>query len=63
MFTTRMLALSERYPLSALDHTFVNVDASEVYVRGHRLNPAGAHSDHVRLESAHLLLTLADYSR
>ncbi|GAA0593535.1 hypothetical protein [Streptomyces crystallinus] len=61
--TTRLLPLDERYPLAALDHRFVNVDASDVYVRGRRLNPAGAHSDHVRTESAHLLLTLADYSR
>ncbi|NYV73063.1 hypothetical protein HW445_01705 [Streptomyces sp. UH6] len=63
MFTTRLLPVDERYPLSVLDHRFVNVDASEVYVRGRRLNPAGAHSDHVRPESAHLLLTLADCSR
>ncbi|GAB3003352.1 hypothetical protein GCM10023080_081410 [Streptomyces pseudoechinosporeus] len=63
MFTTRLLPLDERYPLSALDHRFVNVDASDVYVRGRRLSPAGAHSDHVRPESAHLVLTLADYSR
>ncbi|MER6431702.1 hypothetical protein ABT272_28845 [Streptomyces sp900105245] len=63
MFTTRLLPLDERYPLSALDHRFVNVDASDVYVRGRHLSPAGAHSDHVRPESAHLLLTLADYSR
>ncbi|MFI1224009.1 MULTISPECIES: hypothetical protein [unclassified Streptomyces] len=63
MFTTSLLPLDERYPLSALDHRFVNIDASDVYVRGRRLNPAGAHSDHVRPESAHLLLSLADYSR
>ncbi|MEU2060355.1 hypothetical protein [Streptomyces sp. NPDC013455] len=63
MFTTRLLPLEERYPLSALNHRFVNVDASDLYVRGRRLSPAGAHSDHVRPESAHLLLTLADYSR
>lgn len=63
MFTTRLLPLDEHYPLSALDHRFVNIDASDVYVRGRRLNPAGAHSDHVRPESAHLLLTLANYSR
>lgn len=63
MFTTRLLPLDERYPLPALDHRFVNVDASDVYVRGRRLSPAGAHSDHVRPESAHLLLSLADYSR
>ncbi|MFE9447036.1 hypothetical protein [Streptomyces sp. NPDC006739] len=63
MFTTPLLPLDERYPHSALDHRFVNIDASDVYVRGRHLNPAGAHSDHVRAESAHLLLTLADYSR
>jgi hypothetical protein len=63
MFTTTLLPLDERYPHSALDHRFVNIDASDVYVRGRHLNPAGAHSDHVRAESAHLLLTLADYSR
>ncbi|MEV8315092.1 hypothetical protein AB0Q95_13035 [Streptomyces sp. NPDC059900] len=63
MFTTRLLPLDERYPHSALDHRFVNIDASDVYVRGRRLSPAGAHSDHLRPESAHLLLTLADYSR
>ncbi|BCL26723.1 alpha/beta hydrolase [Streptomyces aurantiacus] len=63
MFTTRLLSLDERYPLFALDHRFVNVDASDIYVRGRRLSPAGAHSDHVRPESAHLLLSLADYSR
>ncbi|GAA3503414.1 hypothetical protein GCM10019016_105240 [Streptomyces prasinosporus] len=63
MFTTRLLPLDARYPHAALDHAFVNVDASDTYVRGRRLNPAGAHSDHIRPESAHLLLTLADYSR
>ncbi|MFF3489427.1 hypothetical protein ACFYXC_40285 [Streptomyces sp. NPDC002701] len=63
MFTTRLLTPDEQYPLAALDHHFVNIDASDVYVRGRRLNPAGAHSDHVRPESAHLLLTLADHSR
>ncbi|MFI7368074.1 hypothetical protein ACIBO4_38630 [Streptomyces sp. NPDC050149] len=63
MFTTRLLPVNERYPHSALDHRFVNVDASDVYVRGRRLSPAGAHSDHLHPESAHLLLTLADYSR
>ncbi|GAB2947166.1 hypothetical protein GCM10023080_002210 [Streptomyces pseudoechinosporeus] len=63
MYTTRLLPLDERYPLSALDHRFVNVDASEVYVRGRRFSPAGAHSDHLRPESAHLLMTIADYSR
>ncbi|MER5384237.1 hypothetical protein ABT040_28850 [Streptomyces sp. NPDC002688] len=63
MFSTRLLSPDQRYPLAALDHHFVNVDASDVFVRGRRLNPAGAHSDYVRPESAHLLLTLAEYSR
>lgn len=57
----RMLAVDEPYPLAALDHRFVSVDASGVFVRGH--GPAGAHSDHLRPESAHLLLSLADHSR
>ncbi|MCF1596483.1 hypothetical protein [Streptomyces muensis] len=57
----RMLPAHEPYPLSALDHRFVSVDASEVFVRG--AGPAGAHSDHLRPESAHLLLSLADHCR
>ncbi|MCT9081421.1 alpha/beta hydrolase family protein [Streptomyces fulvoviolaceus] len=57
----RMLPADEPYPLAALDHRFVSVDASGVFVRGH--GPAGAHSDHLRPESAHLLLSLADHSR
>ncbi|MGW3739831.1 hypothetical protein ACWD62_04275 [Streptomyces sp. NPDC005146] len=57
----RMLPPGEAYPLAALDHRFVSVDASEVFVRGH--GPAGAHSDHLRPESAHLLLSLADHCR
>ncbi|MDX3054291.1 hypothetical protein PV394_03915 [Streptomyces sp. NE06-03E] len=63
MFTTRLLPLEKRYRHADLDHVFVNIDASDTYVRGRRLNPAGAHSDHIRPESAHLLLTLADFSR
>ncbi|WP_369036049.1 hypothetical protein [Streptomyces adonidis] len=59
--TIRMLSPDEPYPLAALDHRFVSVDASDVFVRGH--GPAGAHSDHLRPESAHLLLSLADHSR
>ncbi|MER7465347.1 hypothetical protein [Streptomyces sp. NPDC097981] len=59
----RLLPTAERYPFEALDHRFVSVDASAFYVRGRRLNPAGAHSDHLRPESAHLLLSLADCSR
>ncbi|GHA07858.1 alpha/beta hydrolase [Streptomyces purpurascens] len=57
----RMLPPAEPYPLSALDHRFVSVDASDVFVRGH--GPAGAHSDHLRPETAHLLLSLAAHSR
>ncbi|MGW7825184.1 hypothetical protein ACWGLF_46085 [Streptomyces puniciscabiei] len=57
----RMLPPGEPYPLSALDHRFVSVDASAVFVHGH--GPAGAHSDHLRPESAHLLLSLADHCR
>ncbi|MFJ2927616.1 hypothetical protein ACIPIU_21730 [Streptomyces massasporeus] len=57
----RMLPPTEPYPLAALDHRFVSVDASDVFVRGK--GPAGAHSDHLRPETAHLLLSLAAHSR
>ncbi|WP_209446322.1 hypothetical protein [Streptomyces sp. MZ04] len=57
----RMLDPDKAYPHSALDHRFVSVDASNVYIHGN--GPAGAHSDHLRPESAHLLLSLADHSR
>ncbi|WP_405880047.1 hypothetical protein OG762_16265 [Streptomyces sp. NBC_01136] len=53
--------VGEPYPHDALDHRFVSVDASDVFVRGN--GPAGAHSDHLRPESAHLLPSLADHSR
>ncbi|MEH0557304.1 hypothetical protein [Streptomyces sp. B21-101] len=56
----RMLAPDQPYPLTALDHRFVSVDASALYVEGSRF--AGAHSDHLRPESAYLLLSLVDYS-
>ncbi|MFC7262271.1 NB-ARC domain-containing protein [Streptomyces lutosisoli] len=56
-----MRGVEEPYPHDVLDHRFVSVDASEVYVRGS--GRAGAHSDHLRPESAHLLLSLADHSR
>ncbi|WP_405436301.1 hypothetical protein OG373_05490 [Streptomyces avidinii] len=59
----RLLPTAERYPFDVLNHRFVSVDASAFYVRGRRLNPAGADSDHLRPESAHLLLSLADCSR
>ncbi|MEU6051326.1 hypothetical protein AB0M94_17630 [Streptomyces xanthochromogenes] len=57
----RMLAPDTPYPPSALDHWFVSVDAGAVFVNGR--GPAGAHSDHLRPESAHLLLSLAGHSR
>ncbi|MGW3669080.1 hypothetical protein [Streptomyces sp. NPDC005141] len=57
----QMLPPGEPYPLAALDHRFVSVDASDVFVSGR--GPAGAHSDHLRPESAHLLLSLADHCR
>jgi hypothetical protein len=57
----RMLAPDEPYPVLSLDHWFVSVDAGAVFTEGR--GPAGAHSDHLRPESAHLLLSLADYSR
>ncbi|MGI5428290.1 hypothetical protein [Streptomyces sp. CA-179760] len=57
----RLLPRAEPHPLAALDHRFVSVDASDVFVRGH--GPAVAHSDHLRPETAHLLLSLAAHSR
>ena len=57
----RLLPPEEPYPLALLDHRFVSVDASDVFVDGK--GPAGAHSDHLRTESAHLLLSLADHCR
>ncbi|MEU0952509.1 hypothetical protein ABZ353_09130 [Streptomyces niveus] len=63
LFNTSLLPTHRRYPHHALNHRFVNLDASEHFVRGRRLNPAGAHSDHLRPESAHLLLSLAEHSR
>ena len=60
---TRLLPGDERYLECDLDHPFVNVDATDGFSRGGRLNPAGAHSLHICPESAHLLLSLADFSR
>ncbi|WP_406292025.1 hypothetical protein [Embleya sp. NBC_00896] len=60
---TRMLPIDEPYPRAVLDHRFVNLDATDVYRKGRHLNPAGAHSDHIRPETAHLLATLADHTR
>jgi hypothetical protein len=57
----RMRPVDEPYPLTVLDHRFVSVDAGEVFVRGR--GPAGAHSDHLRAETAHLLLSLAEHGR
>ncbi|MBD0843143.1 hypothetical protein [Streptomyces sp. TRM68416] len=57
----RMRGTGEPYPHDALDHRFVSVDASDVFVR--RRGWSGAHSDHVRPESAHLLLSLAHHAR
>lgn len=57
----RMRPADSPYPHAALDHWFVSVDAGEVFVEGRM--PAGAHSDHLRPESAHLLLSLADHAR
>ncbi|MET9507724.1 hypothetical protein ABZX62_04450 [Streptomyces flavidovirens] len=56
-----MLPPDSAYPHAALDHWFVSVDSSRVFVKGK--GPAGAHSDYLRPESAHLMLSLADYSR
>ncbi|MEV7442877.1 hypothetical protein AB0O22_17270 [Streptomyces sp. NPDC091204] len=57
-----MHLVDKAYPLSTLNHPFVNVDASEVFVGG-GLSPSGAHSDHLCGETAHLLLSLAAHSR
>ncbi len=57
----RLRGAGEPYPHQELDHRFVSVDASQVYVR--RRGWSGAHSDHVRPESAHLLLSLAEHAR
>ncbi|MFJ8772888.1 hypothetical protein [Streptomyces microflavus] len=64
-FTTRLLPTDTPYPHDALDHPIVNVDAGEVFRGGlaTRLAPAGSHSDFLHPESAHLLLSLAAYSR
>jgi len=62
-FTTHMLPLDTPYPRVVLDHRFVNVDATRYFRRGRHLNPAGAHSDHLRPETAHLLAALADHTR
>ncbi len=64
-FTTKLLPTDEAYEQATLDHRLVNVDADWLYrgSRRTRLHPSGAHSDFLRPESAHLLLTLAERSR
>ncbi|MEU5623083.1 hypothetical protein [Streptomyces tendae] len=64
-FTTKLLPTNEVYRQTELDHRMVNVDAGWLYrgSRRTRLHPSGAHSDFLRPESAHLLLTLAERSR
>jgi hypothetical protein len=57
-----MLSTDRAYTLADLDHRVVNVDASSVF-RHRRLSFAGAHSDIIHPESAHLLLSLAELSR
>ncbi|MFJ7066724.1 hypothetical protein [Streptomyces sp. NPDC101115] len=59
--SVRMRGVDEAYPHDVLDHWFVSVDAGGVFVDGR--GPSGAHSDHLRAESAHLLLSLADHCR
>ncbi|WP_326664389.1 hypothetical protein [Streptomyces sp. NBC_00385] len=61
-FSTRLLPTGTDYPQEVLDHRLVNIDADWLY-RGSCFHPSGAHSDFLRPESAHLLLTLADRSR
>ncbi|MFI5852544.1 hypothetical protein [Streptomyces parvulus] len=63
LFNGFLLPSDRGYPHQTLDHRFVNLDASAYFMRGRKLNPAGAHSDHLRPESAHLLLSLADHCR
>lgn len=64
-FSTQLLGTDETYPPQTLDHRVVNINADWLYRGGRhiRLSPAGAHSDFLRPESAHLLLTLAERSR
>ncbi|MBC2863916.1 hypothetical protein [Streptomyces mexicanus] len=64
-FPTRLLPTDAVYPQHALDHRLVNMEADWLYRGGRRsrLSPAGAHSDFLRPESSHLLLTLAERSR
>ncbi|MEU0912314.1 hypothetical protein ACH4KU_10175 [Streptomyces althioticus] len=64
-FSTRLLPIGTPYPQQVLDHRVVNVNADWLYRGGRRtrLSPSGAHSDFIKAESAHLILTLAERSR
>ncbi|MDL5203509.1 hypothetical protein [Streptomyces sp. ALI-76-A] len=55
----RVLPPARPYPRAALGHRFVGVDASDVLARGR----AGAHSDRLRPESAHLPPSLSGHCR
>lgn len=59
--TVRMRPAGTPYSAADLRARILNVDASSQYTR--RVPPSGAHSDLGHPESAHLLLTLADYAR
>jgi hypothetical protein len=59
--TIGMRAAGEAYDPDELRKPVVNVDAGRVFRR--RRPPSGAHSDIDHPESAHLLLTLVNYSR
>lgn len=50
------------YTQAELTSRIVNVDATWRYA-AHRVSPPGSHSDYFHAESAHLLLSLADFSR
>jgi esterase/lipase superfamily enzyme len=60
---TRLLATATPYRYEDLNRRIVNIDATWRYRRGRLWNPAGAHSDILYPESAHLLLSLADLAR
>ncbi|WP_206305912.1 alpha/beta hydrolase [Streptomyces sp. RFCAC02] len=64
-FSTRLLPVCEPYAHHTLDHRLVTVNADWRFTgsRTTRLLPSGAHSDFLHEESAHLLLTLASFSR
>ncbi|MCM9078061.1 MULTISPECIES: hypothetical protein [Streptomyces] len=64
-YSTRLLTVDEPYTRGLLDHRIVNIDAGWRFRGGRatRLAPAGAHSDFLHPESAHLLAGLAALSR